>query len=122
MAVNMRVPNSIIFVSDSNLNEVEYPEYVVGELASSNESCISIGTKAEVDGPVTIRFSPVEDSDSSHEIYRGFVSTPSKKMVVSTSLEDNVLETEVPGNHSEISVWVNDLKFPSLIEIELHLE
>ncbi len=121
MEVTLSVPNAIIFLYDSANKNIQVPEYIDNVLVAANEMCISIGTQAYVDGDVTIRlFNQIYDSDkqSCEQVFDGYISTPGKKLVVSTSEENAILQIDVEGENTQVSVWVNDSDFPSLLLIE----
>ena len=121
MEVTLSVPNAIIFLYDSANKNIQVPEYIDNVLVAANEMCISIGTQACVDGDVTIRlFNQIYDSDkqSCEQVFDGYISTPGKKLVVSTSEENAILQIDVEGENTQVSVWVNDSDFPSLLLIE----
>ena len=121
MEVTLSVPNAIIFLYDLASKDIQIPEYIDNALTAANEKCISIGTQADVDGDVTIKLSSqIDDSDKEHceQVFDGFVRTPGKKLAVSTSEDDAVLQVDVKEEKIQVFVWVDDSDFPSLVLIE----
>lgn len=121
MEVTLSVPNAIIFLYDLANKTIQVPDYIDNVLFAANEKCISIGTQACVDGDVTIRlFKQIDDSDkqSCEQVFDRYISTQGKKLAVSTSEENAILQIDVEGENTQVSVWVNDSDFPSLLLIE----
>lgn len=121
MEVTLSVPNAIIFLYDLASKNIQVPEYIDNVLVAANEKCISIGTQAYVDGDVTIRLlNQIDDSDkqSCEQVFDGYISTPGKKLAVSTSEGNAILQLEVKGEKTQVSAWVDDSDFPSLVLIE----
>ncbi|MEJ2682413.1 MAG: hypothetical protein P8144_13345 [Gammaproteobacteria bacterium] len=119
--VTLLVPNAIIFLYDLTSENIQVPEYIDNVLVAANESCISVGTQADVDGEVTLRLSNrIDDSDKEpcEKVFDGFVNTPGKKLVISTSEDDAILQVDVKGEKTQVFVWVDDTDFPSLVLVE----
>lgn len=121
MEATLSVPNAIIFLYDLASKDIQIPEYIDNVLVAANQKCISIGTQADVDGDVTIRLSSqINDSDkkSCEQVFGGLISTPGKKLAVSISEDDAILQVNVKGGKTQVFVWVDDSDFPSLVLIE----
>ena len=121
MEATLSVPNAIIFLYDLASKDIQVPEYIDNVLVAANEKCISVGTQADVDGDVTIRLSSqIDDSDkkSCEQVFDGLISTPGKKLAVSTSEDDAILQVDVKGEKTQVFVWVDDSDFPGLVLIE----
>ena len=54
----LSVPHAILFVNDPAHGHIEIPDYVPGQITSANPSCVSVNTRADVDGDVTVRLGP----------------------------------------------------------------
>lgn len=121
MDISLFVPNAIIFLYDLANKNVQVPEYVDTTLTAANEGCISVGTQAEVDGEVTIRLSSqIDKSDkgSCKKIFNGSIDTPGQKLAISTSEDEGILEIDVNNKKTQVSIWADDLDYPSIILIE----
>ena len=123
MEATLSVPNAIIFLYDLVSKDIQVPEYIDNVLVAANEKCISVGTQADVDvdGDVTIRLSSqIDDPDknSCEQVFDGLISTPGKKLAVSTSEDDAILQVDVKGEKTQVFVWVDDSDFPGLVLIE----
>ena len=121
MEATLSVPNAIIFLYDLASKDIQVPEYIDNVLVAANEKCISVGTQADVDGDVTIRLSSqIDDSDkkSCKQVFDGLISTPGKKLAVSTSADEAILQVDVKGEKTQVFIWVDDSDFPGLVLIE----
>jgi hypothetical protein len=121
MEATLSIPNAIIFLYDLTSKDIQIPEYIDNVLVAANQKCISIGTQADVDGDVTIRLSSqINDADkkSCEQVFGGLISTPGKKLAVSISEDDAILQVNVKGGKTQVFVWVDDSDFPSLVLIE----
>lgn len=121
MEVTLSVPNAIIFLYDMASKNVQIPEYIDNVLVAANAKCVSIGTQAYADGDVTIRLSnQIADLDkqSCEHVFDGYISTPGKKLAVSTSEDGVILQIDVKGDKTQVFAWVDDSDFPSLVLIE----
>ena len=66
------------------------------------------------------RIKILDDSDkkSCEQVFDGLISTPGKKLAVSTSEDDAILQVDVKGEKTQVFVWVDDSDFPGLVLIE----
>ena len=116
LSVKIAPPHSLITISDSQGGEV--PDSVSKNLITSTRTCISVGTKAEIDGETEIiigNFDEINlDSDPS---FYGEIATPSRVISVFTVFEDQVLFLETKTKHASVQIWVNDQNEPTKIVI-----
>ncbi|AOT07694.1 hypothetical protein [Pseudoalteromonas luteoviolacea] len=122
MEITLPVPNAIVFLYDSANQDIQIPEYIDNVLVAANEKCVSIGTQLDVDGDVTIKLSNQRDDldkNSCERVFDGVICTPGKKLAVSTSEDEAILQVDVKGDKAKVSVWVDDSSFPSLVLIEV---
>ena len=121
MEITLSVPNAIIFLYDLANEDIQVPEYIDNVLTAANETCVSVGTQADVDGEVTLRLSnqlAEADKDSYKKAFDGSIDTPGKKLAISTSEDDGILEIHVKDKKTQVSVWVDDLDYPSVVLVE----
>lgn len=122
METKLLIPNAIVFLYDLTAPSIQIPEYKEDTIVSYNKSCISIGTQSDVDGEVTLKLSEkinIADKDHCEKIFNGEVDTSGKKLAISTSEVEGVLEISVKTSKTPITIWVDDTKFPSLVLIEV---
>jgi 6-phosphogluconolactonase (cycloisomerase 2 family) len=122
MEATLSPPNAILFVLDLANDRVVVPEYEPGVLAVATESCVSVSTRADVDGDVTVRLSrgaPPTGKPEGAEIFKGSIATPGRKVNVVTSELKKVLEVEVDGETAQVSVATDDMEAPSVVWIEV---
>ena len=118
---NLLNPHPIIFLYDLSNEDFRVPEYIENSLTAANETCISVGTQADVDGEVTLRLSnqiAQVDKDSCKKIFYGFICTPGKKLALSTSEDEGILEINVQDQKTLVTIWVDDLIHPSIVLVE----
>lgn len=121
MEATLSVPNAIVFLFDTATKNVKVPEYINDAIVASNKSCVSVGTQPDVDGEVTIKlankFTDLEKGPY-ELVFSGYIDTPGKKIAVVTSEFEKLLEMGVPNMKTEVHVWVDDQKYPSVVLID----
>ncbi|QTD49690.1 hypothetical protein [Sulfidibacter corallicola] len=119
--IALDLPHPIIFLYDADNGQMEIPEYVDGKTIASNRTCVSVGTQASVDGPVTLRLvkkAPKEIVESFIQIFEGVIDSPKKTLSIFTSEGASALEINVRTNHPNIIVWVDNIDVPGSVCIE----
>lgn len=109
----------ILFVFDFSNQNMVVPEYNLDQVASANDSCVSVRTIADVDGDVTVTLAetlPLEVNGV--EVFGGAIAAPSRRVAVVTSHNEKLLETEVQGERATVRIVVDDEAHPSRIWIE----
>lgn len=112
--MKIEVPNAIVFVLDPDSRDIEVPEYA--GLVSSSRTCVSIGTRADVDGETDITL----DRDVSSAltcVFKGEIQTPTGAIAVVTSHMSSLARLEGCELNTKFSVWVDDLDNPSRISV-----
>lgn len=111
-------PNAILFVFDPRNRNVVVPQYIDGELTASSNTCVSVGTQADVDGATEVSLSLCGVASTGlQEVFRGVIGVPSGKLAVVTSQFQPVLELEVPAGTVEITIWADELISPGRIAV-----
>ncbi len=119
---SLRVTNAILFIVDPANHGFHVPEYVPERPTAANSTCVSVKTRAEVDGVVTLRLvalTSAPEAEAGITVYTGQIATPSRTVAVVTSSSDRVLETEVEENTTDISVAVDDVHAPARITVRV---
>jgi hypothetical protein len=113
-------PNAILFVFDPTNGDVVIPPYVDGELTAATETCVSVGTQADVDGEteVSLAMAAVAQPDL-QRVFAGAVATPGGKVAVVTSEFNRVLELDVPKGGIEVVIWTDDLRNPARVVVNV---
>lgn len=116
----LRPPNAILFVFDPTNSDVAIPPYVNGELTAATETCVSVGTQADVDGEteVSLAMATVAQPEL-QQVFAGAVATPGGKVAVVTSEFDRVLELDVPKTGVEVFIWTDDLRNPARVVVHV---
>jgi hypothetical protein len=113
MEVRLAPPNSIIFIYDPTCS-VEAPSDIGAGLVWATDSCVAVGTLAEMDGETTIRLAG-DFADPQHEVaFEGIINTPGGVVAINTSLGVELVSIPV-GQRARITVWANDASEPDLI-------
>jgi len=116
MAASVKISpmNSIVFISDSNGGEPPLP--MRGELIWSSESCVVVGCFPEQDGPTDITVGARQDVDPGYPVaFEGVLETPNRQIVVSTVMEETVLEWPSPAERARLSVWLSHPVWPEQV-------
>lgn len=113
-------PNAILFVLDPTNDDVMVPGYVDGELAAATPTCVSFGTRADVDGDteIVLELSPIVATEL-RQAFRGVIQTPGGKVAVVTSEFESVLEADFSSTSVEVSIWADDLRNPAHVTVAL---
>jgi hypothetical protein len=114
--VTLSPPNAILFLFDRANKKVRIPTYIEGQLVASNDSCVSVGTQAAVDGDVTVTLeaSPPNINEL-QRLYAGVLNAPSRKLAIVTAEAQTILEIDVGSDRPEIEVWADDQRNPARI-------
>jgi len=118
--VTLTVPHAILFVNDPAHGQIEIPEYVPGHVTSANASCVSICTRADVDGDVTVRLGTMLPKCAPTEcvtVAEYCIETPGRNVGVFTSENRMILTVDVPNDSARVTITVDDPQSPGLIDI-----
>lgn len=108
--------NSIVFISD-NLNS-KPPDHVYGSLVSSNEFCVSVGTYPEQDGETQFSIGKSEEVNGALQlVFHGMIATPNRNLMISTVLDEVLLETDVEDTRTRTRVRVDHPRWPKNLVI-----
>lgn len=108
--------NSIVFISD-NLKS-KPPEHIYGSLVSYNEFCVSIGCYPEIDDNTEFSLGMADEvKGESQLVFDGTIETPNRKLMISTVLDEVLLETDVADVTTRTRVWVDHPRWPKKIMV-----
>lgn len=122
MARTLYVPHGIVFIEDPTFNDVEIPEYVDGFTTAATGSCVSVSVMRQCeDEQVTFKLSDKFSviGISFKKTFNGFIETPGKKIAIYTSGDEIILEKDVKVEKTQVAVWVDDVKFPGVVMVEV---
>lgn len=114
MSMKLAVPNAILFILDPSNEAAAIPEYEA--LVSHSDSCVSVGTQADVDGETEVSLSFVGPSGLSL-VFDGHVQTPTGSIGVMTSEGASLGSIDGLTPRTRVAVWVDDDKWPSRVAI-----
>jgi len=112
--------NPIVFVLDPSNSSIELPQYIDGELVAANETCVSIGIQADVDGETNIQLIDKIESIEKNQlskVFEGSITSPGNKIAVVTAEFDRVIETKILQNNAYLEIWVDDLRAPARVVV-----
>lgn len=113
-SVKLAVPNAILLVLDPSNAAAAIPEYEA--LISHTDSCVSVGTQADVDGETEVSLSRVGPAGLSLA-FDGHVLTPSGSIGVETSEGASLGRIDGLTSRTKVAVWVDDNRWPSRVAI-----
>ncbi len=122
METRISVPDGIIFLLDPSKKSVIVPTYDPESATASNPSCVSVKTLPECDGEVTLRLirgTTEHDQQRLERVFEGTVETPGGQLAVVTSGLHRALETSVSGSVTRVAILVDDIEFPSVVEVHV---
>lgn len=113
-------PNAILFVFDRGNSSVSIPDYIDGQPVSANDSCVTVGTQADVDGEVTVTLeSPASLAlvRGLQKVFAGSLRAPTRTVAIVTADARTVLEQSVNSDMVELEVWADDGRNPTRIVV-----
>jgi hypothetical protein len=120
--VTLSVPNAILFLFDlAARKEIAIPECVDGQTTSANASCVSVCTQADVDGDVTVRLAnrlSASEKEGCQTVFTHSIRAPGHRVAVVTSEMQKILEVEVQGDQAQLTIAVDDPRWPTVVCIE----
>ena len=112
--VHVSPPNSLVVVGDPQGN---VPESYAGGLIAATESCILVGTLAEMDGETTVRLARGRKPSDCPEIlaFERRLTIPSRHLVIGNVLRDVYMERSLETDSPTVQIWVNHGNEPDII-------
>lgn len=109
-------PNALLFISHECGGDV--PEFVEDRLVLFTDTRVSIGCLPDMDGETEITLGSVADVSSEGSlVFDGTIKTPTKKIVVSTVEDEEIIAAAVPSLETRIRIWANRTREPDKIVI-----
>lgn len=111
-------PHPIVFVMDFLNDDVEIPEYDPETVASSNDTCVSVRTIADVDGEATVVLAdrlPPAEVGVAQQVFVGSIRTPNGKVALVTSENQTLVECDVGKDTVGLQIFVDDEAHPTTI-------
>lgn len=116
--VLVRAPGSFILVGGSA--EVDAPPFGDGSARLwADERCICVGTFSEVDGHTRVIVGSNVDHLNLALAFSGEIATPARRLVVSDAEFNTLIELAVPAHLTNLSIWTNDTREPTMIAINV---
>lgn len=122
MKTTLSPPNSIIFLFDQTNKAVVPPEYNASRVVSSNNNCVSIGTRSEFDGETTVELNSYQGGRFDPELiwfHDIKIATPGGIVSVVTSHNDALLTVSSGTRATRLAIGLNDPSEPDIIVIRI---
>jgi len=112
--MKLAVPNAILFVLDPSNEAVAIPEYE--GLVSHTDSCVSVGTQADVDGETDVSLGHAAPVDL-QLVFDGSIQTPGGSIAIWTSEGASLGRIDGLNPTTSVAIWVDDNKWPSRVVV-----
>lgn len=121
MNKTLLVPHGVVFFMDDNHPDVIVPSHDDDGIADASSTCVSIFTMIDVEGEVFVELAnKITDSKKENLLhaFEGVIETPGRKVAMSTSDGDTLMEVDVPETSAKLSIWVDHPKWPVVVLVE----
>ncbi len=108
------VPHGIVFIYDPTMI-VDVPADTGAAPVLATANCVSVWGQHEDDGPVHLVIAGSLDDNGCSLIFDGTVATEGKRLAISTSDCEVVVEMKVEGITTALQIYSNDGQFPTKI-------
>lgn len=85
----------------------------------ANESCIGVGTRADVDGETQLEVSREPFKTILPLVFDGMIVAPNKRVTISDAHLTEYAAMPVKGDKAHVRVWTNDPREPTRILISI---
>ena len=116
MAASKRLapPYSVVLISAPGEGKV--PDSLRGQLIAATKSCVAVGCLCEVDGESEFVLGACSEvNPGGPPTYEGKISTPNRRLEISSVLGDSILTTQVSQHETIVRIWANDPKEPDRV-------
>ena len=113
--ISVAPPNSLVVVMDPSVGVM--PEITYGSVWST-PSCVVVGTLMEQDGETRLSLGDeARSEDTDVLLWQGILETANGRIVISTILNETLLQMHVPTDRVHVAVWSNRQAEPSRIDV-----
>lgn len=113
--MKLAVPNAILFVCDPENEAKEIPLECRG-LVSRTDSCVCIGTQADVDDETEVSIG-TDEPEGLIRVFGGLVKSPSGAIGVETAERMPLGLMQGLPRDARVAVWVDDTRWPSRVAV-----
>ncbi|MGH8051926.1 MAG: hypothetical protein ACREPB_14800 [Arenimonas sp.] len=108
--------NSLLLVMDHSAGEI--PSSIGDYLTVSTESCVAVGTLAEMDGETTVTLTDsIEGVELDELVFDGVLLTPEKEISVCDVGDEKLLTIPVSSCKTRVQIFANDMNEPDNIVV-----
>ncbi len=108
----IQVPHGVVFVYDPTMI-VDVPMNTGEAPVLATTNCISLWTLAEDDGPTLLILADSCQDEDCRLVFQGMIEAEGSRIAFNTSSCVPVIETELAERRARISIYSNDVCFPS---------
>lgn len=117
-SITLAPPNSLILIMDQAFGNL--PDAMDGQLISSTDSCVAVGTLAESDGTTNIILIENYQAEPDEKmVFDGTLITPNKELSISDVDNKQLLTIRLTAATVRVQIYVNDPIEPSKIVINI---
>lgn len=116
-AITLSPPNSLILVMDHSFGEL--PIAMGGQLVSSTDSCVAVGTLSELDGATTITLADNLKGISEPRalVFDGIVQTPGLELSICNVRNEKLLTLHLSTPRVKVKIFASDESEPDNIVV-----
>lgn len=120
VTVSLEVPYAILFANDPELEDIEIPEFDPEAPCAATTTCISIATRAYVDGEVMVMLRHPDENRDPHlkRVFDGALETTSGRVGIFTAEDELLLSMGGLGMQTRIAVWLDEEENASVVLVE----
>ncbi|TQV80786.1 hypothetical protein [Denitrobaculum tricleocarpae] len=115
------VPHGVVFFMDDSHPDVIVPMHDDDGIADASSSCVSIFCMIDMEGEVFVELANEiagSKKENLQQVFEGVIEAPGRKIGMSTSDGDVLMEVDVAETEARLSVWVDHPKWPTTVLVE----
>lgn len=117
VTVHAPLPNAIFLVLGSQ--EATLPDVTAEGLVWANEDALIIGGTNDMDGDTTIRLSGQEPAQELIPLASQVIMCSTGELTLETVYGEKLSQYEVPAGTARIGIWVDDLREPGNVHLQV---
>ncbi len=117
VTVHAPLPNAIFLVLGSQ--EATLPDVTADGLVWASEDALIIGGTNDIDGDTTIHVSGQEPAQELIPLAPQVIRSSAGELTLETVYGDKLSQYEVPAGTARIGIWVDDLREPGNVHLQV---
>lgn len=115
--VHAPLPNAIFLVLGSE--KATLPDVTAEGLVWASEDALIIGGTNDMDGDTTIHVAGQVPTQELIPLATQVIRCPAGKLALETVYGEKLSQYEVPAGAAKISIWVDDLREPGIVHLQV---